>query len=94
MVLDPSYRTELAKEFRLRRALLAARFYFEIANAEETIHDLVGVEAAGLEEALIEARSVIAEMAEEITGNGREPPWTLLVRNEDGWLVGRLPIRK
>ncbi|AIQ93030.1 MULTISPECIES: hypothetical protein [Methylobacterium] len=73
---------------------MAARFYFEIANAEETIRDLVGVEAAGLEEALIEARSVIAEMAEEITGGGREPLWTLLVRNEAGWLVGRLPIRK
>lgn len=93
-MLASIYRTELPEEFRRRRTLLAARFYFEIANAEETIHDLVGVEAAGLEEALLEARSVIAEMADEITGNGREPPWTLLVRNEDGWLVGRLPIRK
>ena len=93
-MLTPIYRTELPEEFRRRRTLLAARFYFEIANAEETIHDLVGVEAAGPEEALFEARSVIAEMADEITGSGQEPPWTLLVRNEEGWLVGRLPIRK
>jgi hypothetical protein len=90
----PSYRTELPKEFRPRRVPLAARFYFEIANAEETIHDLEGVEAAGLEEALIEARSVIAEMVDEVTGGRGGPPWTLLVRNEAGWLVGRLPIRK
>ncbi|WP_457106591.1 DUF6894 family protein [Methylobacterium sp. P5_C11] len=73
---------------------MAARFYFEIASAEETIRDWEGVEASGLEEALIEARSVIAEMVEEITACRRGPPWTLLVRNEAGWLVGRLPIRK
>jgi hypothetical protein len=90
----PSYSTELLREFRPRRAPLAARFYFEIANAEETIRDLEGVEAAGLEEALIEARSVIAEMADEILGGCGGLPWTLLVRNEAGWLVGRLPIRK
>jgi hypothetical protein len=73
---------------------LAARFYFEIANVEETIRDPEGVEAADLAEALLEARSVIAEMAEEITSEHRGPPWTLLVRDEAGWLVGRLPIRK
>ncbi|MGH1570805.1 DUF6894 family protein [Methylobacterium sp. P31] len=73
---------------------MAARFYFEISNVEETIRDLEGVEAADLEEALFEARSVIAEMAEEITADHRGPPWTLLVRDEAGWLVGRLPIRK
>ncbi|MHB2211324.1 DUF6894 family protein [Methylobacterium sp. CM6257] len=73
---------------------MAARFYFEITNVEETIRDLEGVEATDLEEALFEARSVIAEMAEEITAGHRGPPWTLLVRDEAGWLVGRLPIRK
>lgn len=73
---------------------MAARFYFEITNVEETIRDLEGVEAADLEEALFEARSVIAEMAEEITAGHWGPPWTLLVRDEAGWLVGRLPIRK
>ena len=93
-MLTPVYRTELPEEFRRRRTLLAARFYFEIANAEETIHDLVGFVAAGLEDALTVAGCVIAEWADFIPGNGREPPWTLLVRNEEGWLVGRLPIRK
>ncbi|MET0430279.1 MAG: hypothetical protein ABW026_17515 [Microvirga sp.] len=73
---------------------MAARFYFELANAEVTLHDTTGVEAADLAEALIEARSVIAEMADEIAEEPAGPPWTLLVRDEAGWLVGRLPIRK
>lgn len=73
---------------------MAARFYFELANAEITLHDPTGVEAADLEEALFEARSVIAEMADEIADAHPGPPWTLLVRDEAGWLVGRFPIRK
>ncbi|MDP4006257.1 hypothetical protein [Methylobacterium sp. NEAU K] len=73
---------------------MATRFYFELANAETMIRDPEGVEAANLEEALQEARSVIAEMADEIAEDHREKPWTLLVRDSAGWLVGRLPIRK
>jgi hypothetical protein len=73
---------------------LAARFYFELANAEITFHDTTGVEATDLAEALFEARSVIAEMADAIAEDHPGPPWTLLVRDEAGWLVGRLPVRK
>jgi hypothetical protein len=73
---------------------LATRFYFELANAEMTLHDPTGVEAADLAEALLEARSVIAEMADEIAEAPTGLPWTLLVRDEAGWLVGRLPVRK
>ena len=36
----------------------------------------------------------IEKMADAIAEDHPGPPWTLLVRDEAGWLVGRLPVRK
>lgn len=67
------------------------RFYFDVEDGHDRIRDDVGVEAASLEEALAEARSVIEEMAASVnTGTS----WTLVVRDEAGSVVGRLPIRE
>ena len=71
---------------------MAERFYFDIENGEESIHDEEGVEAASVEQALDEARSVIREMAAELTAANPDRTWTLIVRDASGSLVGRLPI--
>ena len=46
-----------------------------------------------MEQALDEARSVIREMAAELTAANPDETWTLIVRDASGSLVGRLPIR-
>ncbi|MGH1590444.1 DUF6894 family protein [Methylobacterium phyllosphaerae] len=70
------------------------RFYFDVENAEETIRDEDGVEVGSLEEALAEARSVIAEMADEICAADPSRFWSLVVRDTSGRPVCRLPIRR
>jgi hypothetical protein len=72
---------------------VAERFYFDIENGEGSIRDEEGVEAASVEQALDEARSVIREMAAELTAANPDETWTLIVRDASGSLVGRLPIR-
>ncbi|MCJ2142769.1 DUF6894 family protein [Methylobacterium sp. E-066] len=72
---------------------MSERFYFDIENGEEILLDEEGVEASSLEEAMNEARSVIEEMAAEVTGDNPGDLWTLVVRASDGSLVGRLPIK-
>ena len=72
---------------------MAERFYFDIENGEASIRDEEGVEAASVEQALDDARSVIREMAAELTAGNPDETWTLIVRDASGSLVGRLPIR-
>ena len=69
------------------------RFYFDVENGHETIRDAVGVEAESLDEALDEARSVIADMAGQVREAEPDSPWTLVVRNAAGFVVGRVPIQ-
>ena len=69
------------------------RFYFDLVNGKETIRDEEGVEADGVDEALIEARSVIAEMADEEANTDLSGPWTMIVRDAAGAVVGRLSVK-
>jgi hypothetical protein len=71
-----------------------SRFYFDLENGGERIRDEEGVEADSLVEALDEAQSVIAELADEVASATPNETWTLVVRNCDGILVARLPIRR
>ncbi|MGH1570469.1 DUF6894 family protein [Methylobacterium sp. P31] len=75
-------------------AALIPRFFFDVSNSEETIPDEEGVEAADLNEALSEARSVIAEMAAAVIEADPGRSWTLIVRDEAGSAVGRIPIKR
>jgi len=68
------------------------RFFFDVDNGQETIRDDDGVEAADLEEALAEARRVISEMADELGATDIDNAWTLVVRDETGLPVARVPI--
>jgi hypothetical protein len=68
------------------------RFYFDLENGHETIRDEHGVDAETLDEALDEARCVIAEMVDELGATDFGSPWTLVIRDATGTLVGRLPI--
>ncbi len=70
------------------------RFYFDVENGKETIRDEQGVEAEDASEALEEARSVIDEMADGLAISDRDSPWTLVVRDSTGAMVGRLPISR
>jgi hypothetical protein len=71
---------------------MSPRFFFDLVCGDEVIRDDEGVEARDLNQALAEARSVIAEMADEITEDGSDQPWVLVVRDYTGAPVGRLPI--
>jgi hypothetical protein len=60
----------------------------------QTILDGEGVEAADLDEALTEARSVVAETADEVIEADPGRPWTLIVRDDAGsiWLAYRSTV--
>ena len=73
---------------------MAARFFFDILNGKETISDREGIEASDVDEALTEARGVIAEMADEVAGADLDRRWTLIVRDGTGSVLGRLPIKR
>lgn len=69
------------------------RFYFDFENRFETVYDDEGVEADDLGQALNDARSVIQKMAQELDGDLGEAP-VLVVRDENGSQVARLPIQE
>lgn len=71
---------------------MTAQFFFDLACGEEVIRDDEGVEAADLECALAEARSIIAEMAEDLGATDINSPWTLIVRDEIGLQLAHVPI--
>ncbi|MGH1571254.1 DUF6894 family protein [Methylobacterium sp. P31] len=73
---------------------MSRRFYFDFEDGQETIRDDEGVEADTLEQALSDARSVIREMAGEVAANDPGEAWALVVRDETGSPVARLPIDK
>lgn len=73
-------------------AAMSERFFFDLVCGEEVIRDDEGVEARDLDQALAEARSVIAEMAEEMTEASLGRPWVLIVRDNMGSIAGRLPV--
>jgi hypothetical protein len=73
---------------------VAPRYFFDVSNGVETISDREVVEAADLDEALAEARNVIADMADKVAEADPDQPWTLIVRDEAGTIVGRLPIKR
>lgn len=73
---------------------MSPRFFFDVSNGGETIHDEVGVDAESLTEVLAEARSVIIEMADEVRENNPNQMWMLIVRDEGGYIVGRLAIKQ
>ncbi|WP_419828363.1 DUF6894 family protein [Methylobacterium sp.] len=73
---------------------MTERFYFDIENGLETIRDEEGVEVSGLKEAIDEARSVISELFNELESSIAGKKWVLVVRNANGVIVGRLPIKK
>jgi hypothetical protein len=71
---------------------MSARFFFDLVCGDEVIRDHVGVEVGDLDQALAEARSAIAEMASEVIEDGSGQPWEMIVRDDTGAPVGRLPI--
>lgn len=69
-------------------------FFFDVSNGEETLFDEVGIEAMSLDDVLAEARSVIVEMADEVIGTDPDRRWAMIVRDETGSPVGRLPVKR
>lgn len=67
-------------------------FHFDLENNHEVIEDEDGVEADGLEQAVVEALAGINEMraAGELDAMGAG--WTLVVRNADGTVLRRVPL--
>jgi hypothetical protein len=90
--LTPIQHSAHFREGRRPRQQMSKRFYFDVENGQATIWDEEGVRADSLEQALLDARSVISEMAGDLGDGilGAEP--MLLVRDAAGSLVARLPI--
>jgi hypothetical protein len=74
--------------------LVPKRLYFDIEHGQEIIKDEVGIEAASLETALDDARSVIREMIDDLADEGYAEDWVLVVRDAKGASVARLPIAR
>jgi hypothetical protein len=70
----------------------AALFFFDLVCGDEVIRDDEGVEARDLDQALAEARSAIAEIADEMIEDGSGQPWEMIVRDETGVPLRCLPI--
>ncbi|MGH1575101.1 DUF6894 family protein [Methylobacterium sp. P31] len=70
------------------------RFYFDIEKIQRIICDDLGVESDNLDLALDEARSVIQEMVDEVASGHPGEMLVLVVRDESGSSVARLPIEK
>jgi hypothetical protein len=70
------------------------RFYFDFENGFETIRDDAGVEADDLDQALDDAQSVIQEMAHEFKDGALGDAPVLVMRDETGSPVARLPIQE
>ncbi|MGH1588727.1 DUF6894 family protein [Methylobacterium phyllosphaerae] len=73
---------------------MSKRFFFDVENGQETIWDEEGVRADTLEQALLDARSVIREMAGDLADVVLSGELMLVVRDEAGSLVAYLPIEK
>ena len=67
------------------------RYHFDLENGSEVVEDQDGVEAFGLEEAVTQAQTVLAELRD--TDDLPEPgAWTLVVRGTDGAVLTRLRV--
>lgn len=71
---------------------MTKRFYFDVEDGQETVRDEEGVGANDLDQALADARSVIREMADELATKGLSGAAVLVIRDETGAAVARLPI--
>jgi hypothetical protein len=71
---------------------MSALFFFDLVCGDEVIRDDEGVEARDLDQALAEARSAIAEIADEMIEDGSGQPWEMIVRDETGVPLRCLPI--
>ncbi len=58
------------------------RYFFDIHDADGASHDDTGLEMAGLDAAVAEARRSAAEIAKESIQMGGRPPLTIRIRGE------------
>jgi hypothetical protein len=70
------------------------KLYFDIERVHVMFRDETGVETDDLEFALDEARSVIREVADEVAADHPGETFFLVVRDEDGSAVMRIPVKK
>lgn len=60
------------------------RFYFDLKNGSSFIRDHDGVEANGLEQAMVECQAVIQDFLESGDLSDDEAGWSLIVRDAAG----------
>lgn len=72
---------------------MSVRFFFDLVCENEIIRDSEGVEAKDLEQALSEARSIVAEMVDDVNEINSGRFWSLIVRDETGSTVGCIEIK-
>ncbi|WP_194075127.1 DUF6894 family protein [Methylobacterium durans] len=68
------------------------RFYFDLVCRERIIPDRTGIEAATVEEALEEAEAALEEMRASGETAEFDAGWCLLIRDEAGAALRKLPI--
>ncbi|RYD64487.1 MAG: hypothetical protein EOP83_09655 [Verrucomicrobiaceae bacterium] len=71
-----------AKHFADWQRNVMPRYFFDIEDAEGASTDDTGLEMAGFEDAVAEARRSAAEIAKESIQSGSTPPLTIRVRGE------------
>ena len=77
----------------MRSGPLLKRFYFDLVKRETILADEAGIEAADLDEALEEAKVALEELCDSGEAADFSDGWQLLIRDEAGVTLTRLPVR-
>jgi hypothetical protein len=72
---------------------LLKRFYFDLVHKDTVLSDDKGAEAADLQEAVELAVRGLAELSDSGEANEFDRGWTLLIRDEAGTTLEKLPVR-
>ncbi len=68
------------------------RYFFDIVTDTGIVRDDTGVEAADNDEVLDQAWGVISELTADNDIPEVDNVWTLIIRDEAGAVVGKLPL--
>jgi hypothetical protein len=77
---------------KLGRLAVPARYRFDLESIDELIRDETGVDAADLNQASKLAHDVVEEMRASGELTGVVGHWELVIRDEDGVALERIPV--
>lgn len=71
---------------------MSQRLYFDLTNGSELIRDTEGVEAAALDEAVVEVQSALNEMRHSGEADMPADGWRMVIRDDSGMTLRSMPL--